>query len=73
MAISRDDARSSLQDELRPIFDQLVEEYRFHATVLHGSPFVSYAILAALVKDGWRPPAGTPNRAKSDVCPKQGS
>lgn len=48
-------ARNSLPEELRPVFDQFVEDYKFAATIHHGSPFVSYVSLAELVKAGWRP------------------
>jgi hypothetical protein len=48
-------ARNSLPDELRPIFDSFVEDYKFAGTIHHGSPFVSYIILAEMVKAGWRP------------------
>lgn len=47
-------ARMNLPEELRPVFDQLVEDYRFAATVHHGSPFVSYVALAEIVQAGWR-------------------
>ena len=47
-------ARKSLPDELKTIFDSLVADYRFAATIQHGSPFVSYVILAEMVKAGWR-------------------
>lgn len=50
-----EEARASLPDELKPIFDTFVEDYRFAATIRHGSPFVSYVVLAELVKAGWRP------------------
>ena len=46
MAISREDSRKLLPEELWSVFDQLVEEYRYHSTVIHGRPFVSYAVLA---------------------------
>lgn len=49
-----DAARTSVPEELRPVFDQLVEDYRFAATVHHGSPFVSYVTLAEIVRAGWR-------------------
>lgn len=48
-------ARSSLPEELRSIFDAFVEDYKFAGTIHHGSPFVSYVILAEMVKAGWRP------------------
>lgn len=47
-------ARNSLPDELKPIFDDFVADYRFAGTKHHGSPFVSYVILAEMVKAGWR-------------------
>lgn len=49
-----DAARASVPEELRSVFDQLVEYYRYAATVHHGSPFVSYLVLAELVRAGWR-------------------
>lgn len=48
-------ARNSLPDELVSIFDKFVEDYKFAGTIHHGSPFVSYIILAEMVKAGWRP------------------
>ncbi len=47
-------ARGSLPEELVPVFDVFVEDYKFAGTVHHGSPFVSYVILAEMVKAGWR-------------------
>ena len=47
-------ARNSLPEELQPVFDDFVDDYRFSATKTHGSPFVSYAVLANLVRAGWR-------------------
>jgi hypothetical protein len=44
----------SLTEELRPIFNQLCEEYRFIAHVQGGFPWVAYKILAELVRGGWR-------------------
>lgn len=50
-------ARNSLSEELRPVFDAFVEDYKFAGTIHHGSPFVSYIILAEMVRAGWRPSA----------------
>lgn len=47
-------ARSSLPEDLRPIFDQFVEDYKLAGIMHHGSPFVSYIILAEMVRAGWR-------------------
>jgi hypothetical protein len=43
-----------LPEELQSIFDEFVEDYKFAGTLHHGSPFVSYIILAEMVKAGWR-------------------
>src|SRR5262249_40386608 len=52
--------RDALDPALREIFDRLVEAYRFYAFSFYHRPFVSYRILAALVRDGWRLPSATP-------------
>lgn len=49
-----EEARNTLSEELKPIFNQLVEDYKFSSTVHHGRGYVSYVILADLVKAGWR-------------------
>lgn len=47
-------ARRSVPEELRDVFDEFVEHYKFAGTKHHGSPFVSYIVLAEMVKLGWR-------------------
>lgn len=47
-------ARNTLPDELKPVFDDFVSDYKFAGTKHHGSPFVSYIILAEMVRMGWR-------------------
>jgi hypothetical protein len=47
-------ARDSLPNELRPIYDQLVEDYRFCASSRYGAGWVAYHIIADLVKMGWK-------------------
>ena len=47
-------ARNSLPDALKPIFDDFVADYKFAGIKHHGSPFVSYIILAEMVRAGWR-------------------
>jgi hypothetical protein len=47
-------ARNSLPDDLKPVFDELVADYKFSAAVRHGSPYVSYIVLADIVRTGWR-------------------
>jgi hypothetical protein len=48
--------RESLHPDLRQAFDALVLDYRHYASVHHKQPFVSYKVLAELVKIGWRGP-----------------
>jgi len=48
-------ARNTLPEDLWPVFDEFVEHYKFAASLHHGSPFVSYIVLAEMVKAGWRP------------------
>ncbi|MFC1882219.1 hypothetical protein ACFL2S_12070 [Thermodesulfobacteriota bacterium] len=45
----------SLPDELKPIFKRIVDEYQYHCVLRYGRAFVSYAVLADLVRDGWKP------------------
>lgn len=51
-----EEARSSLPPELVTVFDDMVNDYKFFAAKCHGSPFVSYVVLAELVRAGWRLP-----------------
>ena len=48
------EARNSLPEELRPVFDDLVAVYKYAATVHYGRPYVSYVVLADLIRAGWR-------------------
>jgi hypothetical protein len=54
------EARESLPEDLRPVYDRLVDEYSFHTEVSYGRGYVAYRVLAALVRDGWRPPPDEP-------------
>lgn len=47
-------ARNSLPDELKPVFDELVEDYKFATIKRYGQGYVAYVVLADLVKVGWR-------------------
>jgi hypothetical protein len=47
-------ARDLLPDELKPIFDDFVNDYKFFATKHYGRPYVSYLVLAEMVRAGWR-------------------
>jgi hypothetical protein len=46
--------RQALDSGLREHYDALVLDYRYYAFVHHRQPFVSYKILADLVRTGWR-------------------
>ncbi|MBN1930681.1 MAG: hypothetical protein JW786_03635 [Desulfobacterales bacterium] len=48
------EARNSLPDELKPIFDDFVADYKYVATQRHGRPYISYIVLADMVRAGWR-------------------
>ncbi len=56
-------ARNMLPPELRPVFDDFVDDYKFAGTIHHGAPFISYIILAEMVKLGWRP-SGKPTEGQ---------
>lgn len=47
-------ARNSLPEELRAVFDEFVAHYTYAATLHHGRPYISYIVLADMVKAGWR-------------------
>ncbi len=49
-------ARNSLPDDLKPVFDELVEDYKFATIKLkrYGQGYVAYIVLADLVRVGWR-------------------
>ena len=48
------EARNTLPEEMRPIYDQMVEEYRFYALKHSGKAWVAYMVIAELVRSGWR-------------------
>lgn len=48
------EARNSLPENLKPIFDDFVADYKYGATLRHGKPYISYIVLADMVKAGWR-------------------
>jgi len=48
------EARNSLPEELRPVFDDFVADYKYAATMRHGRPYISYIVLADMVRAGWR-------------------
>lgn len=46
--------RDRLPETLRKEYDSLVHWYRYLATRHYSHPFVSYKILADLIREGWR-------------------
>ena len=51
------EARDILPDESKPIFDDFVADYKYAATLRHGRPYISYIVLADMVRAGQRPSA----------------
>jgi len=50
----RGQARGTLPDELKPVFDELVEDYKFATIKRYGQGYVAYIVLADLIRVGWR-------------------
>lgn len=48
------EARNSLPDELKPIYDDFVADYKYAATLRYGRPYISYIVLADMIRAGWR-------------------
>ena len=48
------EARNSLPEELKPVFDDFVADYKYAATVRYGRAYISYVVSADLIKAGWR-------------------
>ena len=48
------EARNSLPEELKPVFDDFVADYKYVATLRHGRPYISYIVLADMIRAGWR-------------------
>ncbi len=48
------EARNSLPEELKTVFDEFVSDYRYAATMRYGKPYISYIVLADMVRAGWR-------------------
>ena len=36
------------------IFDDFVADYKYAATLRHGRPYISYIVLADMIRAGWR-------------------
>jgi hypothetical protein len=49
------EARNTLPEEIRPVYDDMVEQYSFYALKHYGRAWVAYMVIAELVRDGWHP------------------
>jgi hypothetical protein len=49
-----EEARNTLPDELKPVFDEMVEDYKFATAKRYGTGYVAYIVLADLIRVGWR-------------------
>lgn len=49
-----EEARNTLPDDLKPVFDEMVEDYKFATFTRYGSGYVAYIVLADLIRVGWR-------------------
>ena len=47
-------ARNGLPDELKSVFDDFVADYLYASTMRYGKPYISYAVLADMIRAGWR-------------------
>ena len=64
------EAEATLPAELRPVYQQMVQEYEFLTHVRYGRGYVAYQVLAQMVLAGWRCSAEvhpSSDLARSDV------
>ena len=64
------EARKSLPDDPKPVFDEFVADYKYAASMRHGAPYVSYIVLADMIRAGWRL-AAKPIKSEEDNRTKQ--
>lgn len=62
-----EEARNTLADELKPVFDDFVADYIYIATARYGKPYISYIVLADMVRAGWRRTAEPVKAEKSST------
>jgi len=48
--------RDSLPEELWPMYERLIADYKYHALLRTGRGWVAYDVIADLVKFGWTRP-----------------
>jgi hypothetical protein len=49
------EAEAKLPVELRPFYQQMVQQYEFLTLLRYGRGYVAYEVLAEMVLAGWRP------------------
>jgi len=47
-------AEKIIEDPKQVLFDDFVADYKYAATIRHGRPYISYIVLADMVRAGWR-------------------
>jgi hypothetical protein len=52
--LNKQEARESLPEEARPMFDQLCEDTLLWSNYYYGTSLISYSIIKELVECGWR-------------------
>ena len=57
-------ALNALDNEMKPIFEEFVSDYRYAASARHGKPYISYIVLADMVRAGWRCTADPQKKSK---------
>jgi hypothetical protein len=57
-------ALASLPEDLRGVYEELVADYSWQTTKHFGRGYVAYAVLAELVRAGWR-------KSSLSTCPMQ--
>jgi len=53
-------AEARLPDDLKPLFQRMVEEYEYLTSLHYGRGYVAYQVLADMILAGWRP-SGEPH------------
>ena len=54
MNLRHEQALNALPEELKTVFDEFVNDYKYAASMRHGALYVSYIVLADMIRAGWR-------------------
>ena len=55
LSIKQREAMEGLPNDLKSVFDKFVSDYIYATTLRYGRPYVSYIVLADMIRAGWRP------------------